>query len=166
MRFESEHRFHGSPRAVAALLADPSFYTSLVLPDVRQPVVLDHQDEGRLTTLRFRYEFAGRLDPLAARVLGSDRPAWIQEVEVDSTANSGQLSFRAEAKPKLLHGSANFVLIADGGSTIRRMSGDLVVGLPVIGSRAEKRILPGLVRRLDIEAQALDEHLQTAQSGQ
>jgi Protein of unknown function (DUF2505) len=159
MRFQVEHRFHGPPGAVAAVLADPGFYEDLVLPDVSQPVVLDHRTNGHLASLRFRYVFEGDLDGRARRLLGSSRLAWIQEVEVDSASNSGKLSFQAEADPKRLHGSADFDLIADGAGTLRRMSGELVVSVPVVGKWAERKIQPGLLRRLDLEAAALDERL-------
>ena len=44
----------------------------------------------------------------------------------------------------------------DGGSrSQRRITGDLRVRIPVIGGSAERRIVPGLVRRLDVEASAV-----------
>jgi Protein of unknown function (DUF2505) len=60
-----------------------------------------------------------------------------------------------------LHGSADFVLISAGGGTVRRLDGELVVAVPVIGRMAERRIVPGLLRRLDRDAQALDDRLQS-----
>jgi hypothetical protein len=42
----------------------------------------------------------------------------------------------------------------------RRISGDLRVKLPLVGSTAERRIVPGLVRRLDVEAAALQRELE------
>jgi hypothetical protein len=160
MRFQVEHHFfHGPPSAVAALLADPGFYADLVLPDVSQPVILDHRTDGPVTTLRFRYVFEGGVDRRARRLLGSDRLTWIQEVQVNSETNSGKLTFQAEADPKRLHGSAGFELLAEGKGTLRRMSGELVVSVPMVGSWAERKILPGVLRRLDIEAAELDKRL-------
>ena len=37
--------------------------------------------------------------------------------------------------------------------------GELVVAVPGIGRMAERRIVPGLLRRMDIEAQAMDDEL-------
>jgi len=159
VHFHAEHRFPAGPGAVAALLTDPDFYTALVLPDLSQPDVLDHRRDGQVAVLVLRYEFVGSLDPMARRLLGPNRLAWIQELQVDASAGSGSLGFRAEAEPKRLHGSAEFVLLADGPGTVRRLDGELVVAVPVIGSTAERRILPGLLRRLDIEAGALEEKL-------
>jgi len=159
VRFSVEHRFTGSKQAVASLLADPAFYLGLDLPDLNPPDVLDQGQDGDDTTLRLRYEFVGNLDPMARRLVGSSHLAWIQEVRVNRSAGSGTLRFGAEHDPKRLHGEANFVLTTAGDGTVRSLEGQLVVALPAIGRAAERRIVPGLLRRLDIEAQALNDQL-------
>ena len=161
MRFQAEHHFHAPPSAVAAVLSNPDFYTGLDLPDLSRPEILEHHTEGANSTVRMRYQFVGSLDPLARRLLGNRRLAWVQEISIDYGADSGQLTFGADADPKRLHGSAEFVLVDDLGGTIRRLSGELVVAVPVIGPRAEKKIVPGLLRRLDIEAEAVDRVLES-----
>lgn len=159
MRFHAEHRFNGSEQSVAALLTDPAFHLGLALPDLSQPEVLEYREDGDDTMLRLRYEFVGSLDPIARHLIGSRHLAWIQEVRVDRSTGSGALRFEAEQDPRRLHGAADFVLNAAAGSTIRRIDGELVVAVPGIGRLAERRIVPGLLRRLDIEAQALDDQL-------
>ena len=135
-------------------MVDPVFYLALALPDLSQPEVLERSENRDVTTLRLRYNYVGKLDPLACRLLGSDRLAWIQETRVDRTAGSGVVRFEAEKDPRRLHGSTNFVLTAVGGGTVRRLDGELIVAVPGIGRMAERRIVPGLLRRLDVEAQA------------
>ena len=159
VRFHAEHRFNGSKQAVGALLSDPAFYLGLGLPDLSRPEVLEQHEDGDDAMLRLRYEFVGSLDPIVHRLLGSNRLAWIQEVRIDRSAGSGALRFEAEKDPRRLHGAADFVLTAAGGGTVRRLDGELVVAVPGIGRMAERRIVPGLLRRLDIEAQALDDQL-------
>ncbi len=80
--------------------------------------------------VRLRYEFEGTLDPIAQRLLGSSRLAWIQEVHVDRSAGSGSLRFEAEKDPRRLHGAATFVLTRCEGGTVRRLDGELVVAVP------------------------------------
>ncbi len=159
MRFEAEHRFSGSPGAVAAILADPAFYLDLKLPDLSQPAVLDQRSNGEESVLRLRYLFVGNLESTARRLLGRRELAWIQEIEVDGAAGTGQLTFYAQAEPKRLHGSARFTLEAQGEGTIRRLTGELVVAVPLIRARAERSIVNGLRRRLDIEAEQLERRL-------
>ncbi|MGO8872027.1 MAG: DUF2505 family protein [Acidimicrobiales bacterium] len=163
MRFHAEHRFGGTEEEVAVLLCDPDFYVSLVLPDLSTPEVLVHHVERAETTIRLRYEFEGSLDPIARRLVGTGRLAWIQEVRVDRSAGSGSLRFEAERDPRRLHGSADFSLSAVGGGSRRRLDGELVVAVPGIGRMAERRILPGVLRRLDIEAEAVDDRTPRAE---
>jgi Protein of unknown function (DUF2505) len=159
MRFQVEHRFNGSPSEVATLLTDPRFYETLVLPDVSEPEVLESSADGQRSLLRLRYEFTGNLDPMARRLLTKERLAWIQQATVEHATNSGELQFSAEADPKRLHGSAHFDLRADDGGCVRRLAGELVVAVPLIGSRAERKIVPGILRRLDTEAQGVNDAL-------
>ena len=159
MHFHAEHRFSGTVQSVVEVLADPDCYVGLALPDVSQPEVLEHHTEGNSTTVRLRYEFTGSLDPIARRLLGAKRPAWIQEVSVDASAAAGTITFEAERDPKRMHGSGRFTLSPSGDGTVRRLDGELVVAVPGIGRMAERRIVPGLLRRLDIEAQALEQRI-------
>ena len=149
---------------MAALLVDSAFYLHLALPDLSLPELVEEHSEGDHSMLRLRYEFVGSLDPIAQRLLGSSRLAWIQEVRVNKSAGTGALTFEAEKDPRRLHGAADFVLTEAMGGTLRRIDGDLVVAVPGIGGMAERRIVPGLLRRMDIEAQAMDEKLQGADS--
>jgi hypothetical protein len=159
VRFHAEHRFHASPQAVAALLVDPSFYVALALPDLSPPDVLEHHIDGPAAVLVLRYEFVGSLDVVARRLLGSNQLAWIQKVHVSLPTGEGGLSFAAEAHPKALHGTADFVFVVNDTGAVRRLNGELVVAAPLIGPSAERRIVPGLLRRLDIEARALENKL-------
>ncbi len=159
MRFHAEHRFGASVPAVGALVGDPAFYLGLDLPDLHRPELLEQRQEGHHAVLRLRYEFEGSLDPIAQRLLGSSRLAWIQEVRVDRSTRSGSLRFEAERDPRRLHGAATFVLTSAEDATVRRLDGELVVAVPGIGRMAERRIVPGILKRLDVEALAIDDQL-------
>lgn len=160
VRFHAEHRFAAGPGAVAAGLLDPSFHRELQLPDLKLLDVDSHAD-GTESVLRLRYDFVGHLDPLARRILGNRRLTWLQELHLDPAGGTGRLSFEAEADPRRLHGAADVILEGADGGTRRQLHGELVVAVPMVGGRAERRIVPGLLRRLDIEARALDERLAT-----
>lgn len=159
MRFQAEHAFHGPSHAVAALLTDPDFYRRLALPDLSQPEVVESSSDGEHSMLRLRYEFVGTLDPIARHLIGEHRLAWVQEVRFQHAAGSGELTFGAAADPTRLRGSARFTLDDEDGRCVRRLSGELIVAIPLIGYRAEKRIVPGILRRLDIEAGAVNDAL-------
>jgi hypothetical protein len=159
VRFQTEHRFGAPEVAVATLLGDPAFYLGLALPDLGQPEILEERQDRSETVIRLRYEYEGSLDPIAQRLLGAGRLRWIQEVRVDLSATSGSLRFEAENDPRRLHGAAEFVLTATASGSVRRIDGDLVVAVLGIGQMAERRIVPGVLRRLEVEAQAIEVQL-------
>ena len=163
MRFHAEHRFPAPVGAVAALLLDPEFHRRLELPDLRLLEVVDDDTGadggGSGSRLGLRYDFVGHLDPLASKLLAGRRLTWVQELRLDPSRGVGRLSFEAEAAPDRLHGAADMVLEPVDGGALRRLDGELVVAVPLMGRRAEGRIVPGLLRRLDIEAAALAERL-------
>ena len=48
---------------------------------------------------------------------------------------------------------AAVIITAVGDATCRRLiSGDFRIKIPLVGGKAERAIVPGLVRRLDVEA--------------
>ena len=160
MHFEAEHDFAASCAAVAALLCDPGFQTQLALPDLSLPTVVSRTDDGPTRELTLRYEYVGQLDPIARKVIGGRDLTWIQALRLDTTTYRGTLTFSAEAAPDRLNGRADLVLVADGDARChRRIAGDLHVRVPLVGGTAERRIVPGLLIRLDVEATALSARL-------
>lgn len=159
VRFEAHHEFHGPPVAVAAVLADPSFHLGLELPDLSLPELVARRDDETGVHLSLRYEFVGSLDPRARRLLGGERLRWLQDLHLEPGGGGGTLSFAAERDPRRLHGRAEFRLEPAPEGSVRRLEGELRVAVPVIGGMAERRIVPGLLGRLDLEAEALERRL-------
>lgn len=156
VRFQVEHEFPAPPAVVAEILCDVTFHADLDLPDLSRPELVEQSSAGSERTLRLRYEFVGHLDPIARRVLAGRRLTWIQELRVDVATGLGRLTFAAEADADRLHGSARVTLTAaDGAHTRRLIAGEFFVRVPLVGSKVEGRIVPGLVRRMDVEAAAL-----------
>jgi carbon monoxide dehydrogenase subunit G len=161
MRFRAEHEFAAPPAAVAEILCDPAFHIALDLPDLSRPEVVSHSADGAERALVLRYTFVGHLDPVARRLLAGRKLTWIQELHLDEASGTGRLSFSAEAEADRLYGSAAVTLtaVAEGTRTRRRIEGEFFVKVPLVGGTAERRIVPGLVRRLDVEAAALTKRL-------
>jgi hypothetical protein len=160
VHFEAEHAFPGGCAAVAAVLCDPGFHTNLDLPDLSRPTVVEDGNDGTARVLTLRYEYVGQLDPIARKVIAGRELTWIQALRLDTTTFAGTLTFSAEAAPDRLNGRAQVALVADGDDRCtRRIDGDLHVKFPLVGGTAERRIVPGLLTRLDVEAAALSEYL-------
>jgi len=157
MHFEVEHTFPAPRLRIADVLCDPAFHTHLDLPDLSRPQVVKCTATSITRYLHLRYEYIGQLDPIARKIVGGRSLVWNQELRLDTVTFRGTLTFSAEHDAKRLNGSADVEIIeVDGGATSRRrISGDLHVRVPLVGGTAEHRIVPGLVRRLDVEAEAL-----------
>jgi Protein of unknown function (DUF2505) len=161
MHFQVEHEFPASRAQVADVLCDPAFHTQLDLPDLSRPEIVTSSVQGTTRVLRLRYEYVGQLDPVARRLVGDRVLAWVQELRLDTATYRGGLSFSAEQDAGRLNGAAEVAIEAldrETGSR-RRIGGDLHVRVPLVGGTAERRIVPGLVRRLDVEASALRQEL-------
>src|SRR3954452_14321384 len=152
--FDVTHEFASSPDAVAAAMTDEAFVASLRLPDLEPPDVLDRVSDGNGTVIRYRYQFVGRLDPIARRVLGNDRISWVQKVRVDPSGTRGDLAVTADSHPERLQFSGDYTLTAHDGGTRRRLRGTFAIKVPLVGRKAEQHILPGLLQRIDLEADA------------
>lgn len=159
VRFQDEHRFPASVRAVADILVDPAFHRRLELPDLQLLDVVDHRDDGKDALLSLRYEYVGQIDPIAQRLLGGHRLTWIQELVVDRASGAGQLTFGVEGNRHRLHGTADFTLHAEHDETVWELRGELRVSVPLVGGSAERRIVAGVLKRLDIEAQQMTDQL-------
>lgn len=161
MHFEIEHDFRAPRAAVADVLCDPEFHTHLDLPDLSRPEVVTSTIDGAVRVLRLRYEYIGQLDPIARKVVGGRKLTWIQELRLDTTDYAGTLSFSAEEDPRRMNGEAKVAIVAvDDTTSRRRIAGDFHLRIPIVGGIAEKKIVPGLVRRLDVEAAALSAALE------
>lgn len=162
MDFSLDHDFPAPPAAVFAVWCDAGFHTTLELPDLSLPEVLDETRTGEQYRLQLRYEFVGHIDPIAQKLVGGRKLTWLQTLEVDTSTGSGTLSFAAEADPGRLFGSGTVALTATGSNgTHRHIDGQLHVKVPLIGGRAERSIVPGIMRRLDVEAAAVSDRLRS-----
>lgn len=162
MRFRAEHELAAPVADVIALLTSPDFHRGLELPDLSLPEVLAAETDGDRAHLQLRYEFVGKLDPIAARLLGGRKLMLVQDLDVDTITGTGSLRFVFEAEPKRLHAQAEVAVSPkgpDAAHSVRRIDGELVVAVFGVGGTAERRLLPGVLRRLDIEAAELDRQL-------
>src|SRR6266699_2141170 len=75
--------------ATTAVQCDPDFQTQLALPDLSQPTVVSHADDGTTMELTLRYEYTGQLDPIARKVIGGRELTWIQALRLDTTTYKG-----------------------------------------------------------------------------
>jgi Protein of unknown function (DUF2505) len=100
-----------------------------------------------------RYEYVGQLDPIAQKVVGGRKLTWVQDLRVDVATGVGTLGFSADGVGGRADGTATVTITATGDASCRRqIRGDFRIRIPLVGGKAEKAIVPGLERRLDVEA--------------
>jgi hypothetical protein len=160
VRFEADHEFAAEPAVVADVFCDPGFQTALDLPDLSRPEVVTSAVDGTAHLLALRYAYTGQLDGIAQKIVGDRALTWVQELRFDTATGTGTLSYSIDGDAGRLKGEAQVAITAvEPGRSRRHIAGDLRVKIPVVGGRAERAIVPGLVRRIDVEAHALADEL-------
>lgn len=166
MDFVARHRFSAAPQTVVAAMIDPGFVATLSdINDVGSVEVIDRGEDGSARWISARLSYDGSLDPLAARVLGSDHPTWVQTYRLDVSDGTGRLDIEPDHHGALLRCSAEVRLVsADGNNgtgdrTDRTLRGDLKVRVPLLGGKAEQALMPAILVRIDAEAALLEQWL-------
>jgi hypothetical protein len=160
VKLTASHIFDAPVAAVCEGMGDPDFYTTLQLPDLEPPELLVRTVHGERVDIHLRFTYTGRLDPIARRIVGHDHVSWVQRLVIDQTAQSATLSVAPEVGVVPVACAGTFTLhSADGRHCLRTLDADLRVKVPVIGGRAEKSLAPGILRRLELEAEGLDQYL-------
>jgi Protein of unknown function (DUF2505) len=161
VKLAASHHFAGSIAEVCAAMGDPAFYAALRLPDVEPPELVSRTADGMRVDVSVRFTYTGKLDPIARRIVGHDQVSWVQQLQIDPVAASAALQVVPAVGMVPVTCTGTFTLTAEGDGCVRSLDGDLRIKVPIIGSRAEKSLAPGILRRLDIEADALDAFLTT-----
>jgi hypothetical protein len=159
VRLAASHHFAGSVAEVCAAMGDPAFYAVLRLPDVEPPELVSRTVDGARVDVHVRFMYTGKLDPIARRIVGHDQVSWVQQLQIDPVAASAALQVIPAVGMVPVTCTGTFALRTEGGGCVRTLDGDLRVKVPIIGSRAEKSLAPGILRRLDLEAEALNAFL-------
>ncbi len=159
MKFESTHTFSASLDATEAVLLDPDFYANLELPDVLHPTIELHEVRGPLHRLDTGWTYTGELNSLARRVVGSSQIRWTQAFRYDESTHTGTLLITPHLPVGRVSCKAQVTLTTKGGTTQRALAGDLKIGIPLVGAKAEQALVPGVLSRLRSEATAIDHEL-------
>jgi hypothetical protein len=170
VRFAVEHRFIAAIDAVEQAMTDAGFYAQLDdMAGVKAPQLVDRRERGTTIELSVRYVFAGELPSVARRVLGRGELAWVQHSTVDLVRHRIDFTVEPESHAELVRcfGAYLFrdVRPPPDAETVRTISGELQVRVPLLAARAERAIASGLVERLDAEAGALQRWLEARSSG-
>lgn len=154
--FAFAHRFDADVGRVAAALLDEDYQRSL---DGIEPLetrrLLDQTEQpGGLVVRRTRCVLGVDLGA-AKKFLGNAEPAWVEVATWDPGKLRWEWVILPEVAAELLSAEGAIELHADDGHTIRRVSGDVRVRVPLYGGRVEGVVVQSLERAYGEEADRL-----------
>jgi hypothetical protein len=157
MHFELVQRLHGPLDVIEAVFVNPEFLTELgSLHKLGSPVLLDQQEQGQKVRQRVRYRFVGELSPVVTKVIDPSRLTWVEDTTLDRSTHRTSWQILPDNYANLLSASGEITLTpGDGDTTVRRVTGDVNVRVPLVGRKAEAAIVSGLREHASAEADAV-----------
>lgn len=162
VRFEIEQRIPASYDVVVSTLLDESYQRSLTdLPPLkdRELIAQTRQDDGRVLRVT-RCVLAIHLSGTVKRFIGEEDPAWVEEAVWDPEASQWTWKVIPEVAKDLLSADGTIVLSEHGDDTLRRVTGDVKVRVPLYGGKVEGWIVEGLEHTYEEESRRLAEWLE------
>lgn len=160
VRFELRHPFAATPGEVAEAMLDPDFQATLTdIGDLHDRVVLSLETapDGGITR-RVRCVLALDVSGMAKTVLGNADPAWVQEEKWDAGRTHCEWTIHPEVAAELLSAAGTITIEDPDGSegkSVRTVTGDVRVRVPLYGGKVEGWIVTGVTRAYDEEAERL-----------
>ncbi len=163
MEFTVTEKIAASRAEVQSALADPAYYASLANPTfaMRTPELLEVHEDGAVIHTRVRYAFDGTLSGPASMVVDSSKLTWVIELSYDTSSHTGTLTVIPDHYDGMLSCEATISLSDAEGATTETVSGTLKVHVPLVANAAEKAILGGFTRYLEMEAGAMADYCAT-----
>ena len=156
VRLHAEHEFDAPCDAVLDALLDPAFVPELAaLPDVGSVELVDHRLDATSGLMAVRLTYDGAVDGIAATVLGSTTPSWVQTYTIDRTRRVGTLTIVPDSHGSFIECGAAIALTGDDHRCRRVIDGSLSIRVPLLGGKAERTLGPAILARIDTEAELL-----------
>jgi hypothetical protein len=138
-------------------MLDAAFQATLTdIGDLHDRVVLSLEEgPGGTLTRRVRCVLALHVSGMAKTVLGDADPAWVQEELWDAERRHCEWTIHPEVAAELLSASGTITIGDSDGKTVRTVTGDVRVRVPLYGGKVEGWIVQGVSRAYDEEAARL-----------
>jgi hypothetical protein len=109
--------------------------------------------------VRLRYVLSVELPSQASRFIDPDDVAWVEETTWQLKERTAAVRFLPEQAAGLMKASASADLTTEGADTLRQVTGDLRVRIPLVGGKVEHAIVDGIGGHLEEEADAVADRL-------
>jgi hypothetical protein len=162
MKFEIVDRFATTLEKFEKLLDDPSLYDKLqqAMPGIEKIEPLERADDGAIVRRKTRYtpNTDGKIPSFGRSVVKPSMLRWIEE----SAFHKAQHRFEYRILPNLPEGwrdrfssSGSYWLTQEGSSVLRKIEGEIVVRVPLLGRTVEKLLVREVTENFRAEAAAM-----------
>ena len=158
MKFTVTETIAAGRDEVLGALVDPDYYAELgaAATAVRPPELLAASESAGTVHTRVRYAFDGTISGPAALVVDVDKLTWVIETTYDTARHAGSLVVVPDHYEGMLRCRGTLTLEAtDAGATVETVTGRLEVKVPLVSGAAEKAILGGFTRHVELEAASM-----------
>ncbi|MGB6058888.1 MAG: DUF2505 family protein [Microthrixaceae bacterium] len=160
MKFNFEQRWNAAADRVMAVDTDQAVREGLSgLSATSAPEVLGVDTRGSTTVVRLHYRLAVDLPTEAARFIDTSNVSWIQETTWNLDDRSARVAFLPDQAGRLIGASATTRLLDHDGGAVRKVSGEIKVRIPLLGSRVERAIVAGVGDHLAEETAQVQDRL-------
>jgi hypothetical protein len=149
--FRIEQRFPAPLAVVEATLLDSTFAAGLVT----RPQLLSEQRDGTVVRRRVRHTFTGELSTAVTAVVDPHKLTWVDVGEHDLGTHRSTHRIEPDHYEGRLTCRYESVLVPEGDSTARIVTGELRVHMPFVGGRVERAIVSGLADHAVQEEEAM-----------
>ncbi len=138
MKFTHEIRYDATPEQVHAMLMDPAFREEVceaATATIRYDVDVDASGDETIVRVE-QFQPATHIPSFARKFVGDEIE--VRQTEKWSEPTGGSLLVEIPGKPGKLSGT--ITLEPDGAGTLETVSGNLKVGIPMVGGKLEQMI--------------------------
>ena len=163
MHFEIVHELEIPLDAVELAVVSPDLFAKLQprLTNVENVSQKEHHLEGNVLHRVWSYQASVRVPVFAQKVVTREMLAWDEASTYDLKAHEAHWSVSPHIKTnwkKYFQAEGTYTLVPNGGGTTKRkVVGELTLRVPVVQKMAERAILAEVRRMFDAEAETLRE---------
>lgn len=164
MRFTFSDRFDAPLERVEEAVLSEEYNERLKgLPNVAERVVTQQKERPDGSVRRVvHYEFEGNLPSAVEKVIGGKTVSWDEVAIFDPDRHEWAFEIEPHVLADRFECHGTYTFHTDGDATVRDVSVELNVKIPVVGGRVEKAISDGLEETLHAEGRILAEYLDGA----
>ncbi len=158
MKLNYSLQFNKDKDSVLSLFCDPKFFEKhQALMGSTGFELLDSQDDGTRSTIKFRYKVASEVPAFAKKILGETSDV-VHEETWDRSTGRGQISIDVATLPGTMDCEAR--LEDDGDSCRKVFEWEIKVKIPLIGGKIEKVVADDIQSKTGPDREAVNQLLE------